>query len=102
MKRHHETPTRRVNPSGKVVWIARYTTPDGSRTSAGTFPLKRDAQAAIDDAYDRPQSPDTLGAYFKTWTQRHPRSKRTNDTNEHRISRVLDVQVDGCKLRHWP
>ena len=101
MNRHRETPTRRVNPSGKAVWVARYTDRDGRRRSAGTFELKRDAQAAIDAAYERPDRAETLGEYFETWIDRHPRSQRTNDTNGHRISRLLDAKVEGVRLRDW-
>lgn len=46
--------------------------------------------------------PDTLGAYFETWTERHPRSERTNATNEHRISRLADVEVESIALKDWP
>src|SRR3954469_2855448 len=98
--RHHEAPTRRINASGEVVWIARYTRPDGTRAiwkpdwnrGKGTFPKKYLAQRAIDEAYDWHAThgsgkPETLGDYFETWTARHPRSERTNHTNEHRIGR---------------
>jgi integrase len=101
MKAHHETPTRRKNPKNGWVWIARYTTPTGQRLSAGTFKLKRDAQDAIDAAYSRPATIETVGAYAATWTERHPRSKRTNQTNDHRIGRLLDVPLDGRELRYW-
>ena len=48
-------------------------------------------------------APDyTLGAYFETWTERHPRSERTNATNEHRIGRLVDVEVEGMALKDWP
>ncbi len=57
---------------------------------------------AVDAAYERAVPTDTVGAYAATWTQRHPRAPRTNATNLHRISRVLDVPVDGMKLRNWP
>lgn len=105
-----ESPTKRRNPSGQVVWLARYTGRDGKRRTAkptwnrgeGTFVRKADAQRAIDEAYGLSDRPDTLGAYFATWTDRHPRSERTNATNEHRISRVTDVEVEGIALRDWP
>jgi integrase len=96
-----ETPIRRMNPSGRRVWVARYTERDGRRRSAGTFDLKREAQAAIDAAYQRPVRADTLGLYAERWTRLHPRAPRTNATNEHRVSRVLDVVVQGDKLRDW-
>jgi excisionase family DNA binding protein len=68
----------------------------------GTFDRKVDAQRAIDEAYGLSDRPDTLGAYFETWTERHPRSERTNATNEHRISRLVDVEVEGIPLKDWP
>ena len=102
MSKHRESPVKRVNPSGEVVWVARYTNEEGKRKSAGTFKLKREAQQAIDDAYERPSVVDTVGAYFETWTERHPRGTRTNATNQHRIGRVLDVRLDGVPLRDWP
>jgi integrase len=107
--RRHEKPLRRVNPSGEVVWVARYTGRDRKRRSAGTFELKREAQAAIDVAYDvefgdGPVARDkrTVGAYAETWTRQHPRSDRTDKTNEVRLRAVLDVRVGGRRLRDWP
>ncbi len=107
MKR--ESPIKRRNPSGEVVWIARYTGRDGKRRVAkpswnrgsGTFRRKSDARA-IDEAYEIKASPDTLGEYFETWTERHPRAERTNDTYNHRISRVTGVQIEGIPLQDWP
>lgn len=103
MSRHREAPYKRTYPSGRIKWVARFTRPDGSRDTAGTFDLKREAQEAIDQAYDDAQrgAPETLGAYAETWTARRPRAQRTNDTNDHRISRVLDVRVEGVRLRDW-
>lgn len=106
----HESPIRRRNPSGKVVWVARYTGRDGRHHIAkpswnrgkGTFARKGEAQKAIDEAYGLSDRPDTLGDYFETWTERHPRSERTNDTYNHRIGRVADVVVEGIALRDWP
>jgi hypothetical protein len=46
--------------------------------------------------------PDTLGDYAATWTERHPRAERTNATYDHRISRVLDVEIEGIPLKDWP
>jgi len=107
MKR--ESPIKRRNPSGKIVWLARYTNRDGKRRYAkpawnrgrGTFERKADAQRAINEAYGLSDPPDTLGAYFETWTERHPRSERTNATNEHRIGRLVDVEVEGIALKDW-
>jgi integrase len=105
-----DSPVKRRNPSGQVVWVARYTGRDGRRHIAkpswnrgkGTFARKGEAQRAIDEAYGLSDRPDTLGDYFATWTERHPRSERTNATNEHRISRVTGVAVEGIPLRDWP
>jgi integrase len=105
-----ESPIKRRNPSGEIVWVARYTSSDGKYRIAkprwnrgkGTFLLKREAQQAIDEAYGLSDRPDTLGEYFATWLTNHPRSERTNETNEHRISRVLEVEVEGIPLKQWP
>jgi integrase len=103
--RRHETPITRINPSGKKVWVARWTDRHGERKSAGTFDLKRDAQDAIDAAYDRentePTRTDTLGGYAALWLSVHPRSKRTNDENKWRIGVVLAMELEGVELRHW-
>ncbi len=108
--RRRESPLKRRNPSGEIVWVARYTRRDGKRRVAtpvwnggkGTFARKADAQRAIDEAYGLTDKPDTLGAYFESWTDRHPRSERTNATNEHRITRVTDVEIEGIPLQDWP
>ncbi|HEY5814777.1 MAG TPA: hypothetical protein VIS95_00370 [Solirubrobacterales bacterium] len=108
--RHRESPTKRRNPSGEIVWTARYTGRDGKRRLAkptwnrgkGTFARKADAQRAIDEAYGISDRPDTLGDYAATWTERHPRAERTNATYDHRISRVLDVEIEGIPLKDWP
>jgi integrase len=114
MPSRRETPIPRINPSGTKVWIARYTGRDGKRRSAGTFKLKRDAQDAIDAAYRAPVRRDTVGAYFgdreqngrneegSDWTDRYPRSDRTDKTNRGRIRAVLAVEIDGRLLRDWP
>lgn len=112
MSHHRESPVKSHGKRG-VRWIARYTNSDGKRVSAGTFDRKgpcRDksahgdccAQHAIDAAYHRPIDTGTVGKFAATWTERHPRAKRTNDTNAHRVSRVLDVKVSGRPLRDWP
>jgi integrase len=93
-----------------MVWLARYTGRDGKRRVAkpswnrgkGTFRRKGEAQRAIDEAYGLSDRPDTLGDYFATWTERHPRSERTNATNEHRIGRVTEVEIEGIPLKDWP
>jgi integrase len=105
-----EAPIKRRYPSGRSVWVARYTGRDGRHHIAkptwnrgkGTFDRKADAQRAIDEAYGLSDKPDTLGDYFATWTVRHPRSERTNATNEHRIGRMVDVEVEGIALKDWP
>lgn len=76
-----ETPVKRRNPSGEIVWMARYTGRDGRRYIAkpswnrgkGTFKRKGEAQKAIDEAYGLSDRPDTLGDYSANWTERHPR-----------------------------
>jgi hypothetical protein len=63
--KRREQPLPRTNPSGEKVWVARYTDPHiGKRRSAGTYKRKRDAQDAIDRAYDAPAMPETVGEYF--------------------------------------
>jgi integrase len=105
MKRH-ETPLKRTNPSGKTVWVGRWTDRHGKRKSAGTYDLRRDAQDAIDAAYEaetaRPVSLDTLGGYAALWPKVHPRSERTNTENAYRVGVVLALEIDGVELRHWP
>jgi integrase len=116
-KRRHEKPIRRTNPSGREAWVARWTDRAGKRHSAGTFPLKGPcrapgedccAQHAIDAAYDREartalrsSRPDLVGSYAATWTQRRPRSERTNEGYNMRLRSVLDVELDGKALRDW-
>ena len=102
MPTHRESPVKRVNPSGKVVWKARYTDQDGRRRSAGTFKLKSDAQKAIDKAYDTRSEPLTVAAYLKVWTARYPRAQRTNVTNEGRVRQVLAARLEGRALAAWP
>ena len=108
--RHRESPIKRRNPSGEIVWMARYTGRDGKRRMAkpvwnggkGTFTRKAEAQQAIDEAYGLSDRPDTLGDYFATWIERHPRSERTNATYQHRVSRVTEVEIEGIVLKDWP
>jgi hypothetical protein len=104
MRQRREIPLKRTNPSGRVVWVARYTGLDGRRHSAGTYPRKHEAQAAIDAAYDTPVTGKgrLLGDYASTWTARHPRSNRTNATNRARLRAVLEVELEGRALKLWP
>jgi integrase len=110
MRKRRETPLKRTNPSGEVRWVARHTTQEGKRKSAGTFGLKRDAQAAIDSAYEAESgSPSsiaagaiTLGAYAETWPKRYPRPERTAKSSATRLRAVLDVEIEGLPLRDWP
>jgi integrase len=105
-----ESPTKRRNPSGSVVWVARYTGRDGKHHYAkprwnrdkATFTRKAEAQQAINEAYGLTDQPDTLGEYFATWIERHPRAERTNATYEHRVSRVTDIEIEGTALKDWP
>ena len=110
-----QAPYRRRYPDGRVVWIARYIDRTRRRRLAkpdwnggkSTFEKRADAQRAIDEALDRlygggPSEPDTVGGYFEDWPARHPRGKRTNDTNTHRIRRVLEVAIEERELRDWP
>lgn len=110
MKYRRERPYKRTLPSGKVVWVARYTGPDGKRRYAkpawnghkATFARRADAQRAIDEAYELPVNRDTVGGYAESWTRRRPRSEQTNETNERRLAAALDVTLDGRPLREWP
>jgi hypothetical protein len=111
---HRDSPMRRKMASGRVVWLARYTRPDDRRAywkpewngGRATFEHRRDAQRAIDEAHVYQARhgwgrPDAVGAYLETWTSRHPRPERTSAKYEHRISRVLDVEVEGRPLADW-
>lgn len=114
MSKHRETPVPFINPSGEKVWKARWTRKDGTRRYgwakphgiAGTYKLKREAQAAIDRCYEideaSPVRHDLFGNYAATWTTRHPRADKTNRTNDKRLKAVLDVDLDGLALREWP
>lgn len=113
---HRETPTPRINPSRKKVWIARVTNPKGKRIiykpawngGKGTFKLERDAQRAIDEYYDITYGQrivdheKTFGDYHSTWAARRPRSERTNEVNDGRVRNLLDVEIEGLPLRDWP
>ena len=102
MPTRRETPIKRVNPSGQVRWVARYTGRDGRRRSAGTFELRRQAQDAIDLAYQLPERRDTIRGYMPRWLEEHPVSERTMRTNRGRIGAVLDIELEGIMLGDWP
>lgn len=106
MADRRERPISRVNPSGEKVWRARATDPEGRRRYLGAFRLKREAQDAIDAAYDAwakaPVSRDTVGDYAADWTERHPRAARTNYDRDSKLRQVLDVRIGGRPLRDWP
>jgi len=107
---HREQPYARTYKSGKRVWVARYTDSRGRRCYArpawnrgkSTFDLKRDAQRAIDEAYELPEEQTTFGSYADAWPALHPRSERTNDTNVHRVKAVRNVKIEGRPLEDWP
>jgi integrase len=100
-----EAPTKRRNPSrgdrlGSEIHRQRRQTPDSQAPlESWEGDLQAEARSPAGDLSDRP---DTLGEYFATWPTHHPRSDRTNDTNEHRISRVLEVEVEGIPFKQWP
>jgi integrase len=112
MSTRQERPVKRINPSGATRWVARWTDKTGKRRIGwppdikGTYPTRREAQDAINRAYERdvtgPARPDTVGAYAKTWTSKHPRSTTTNKTNDCRLRAVLDVELDGVPFSRWP
>lgn len=110
-----ERPVPRANPSGKKVWRARPRDRAGNRVELGTFRLQGPcsavgradccAQHAIDTFYQREGgvlARGTVGSYAETWLRLHPRSERTNGTNDFRLSRVLDIEIEGRPLAEWP
>lgn len=107
-----ERPLKRTNPSGKEVWVARWTDKTGKRRYGwppdipGTHKLKRDAQDAIDACHERdqqgPARSGTVGAYAAEWQKLHPRARVTDRTNRYRLNAVLDVELEGVALREWP
>jgi len=106
MATRRERPIPRVNPSGEKVWVARATDAKSTRHYRGTFRLKREAQDAIDAAYEHwehaPAARDTIGQYAADWTERRPRSARTNYDRDSKLRQVLDVKIEGRRLRDWP
>lgn len=110
--RRRETPIKRKNPSGKTVFVARWTDKTGERRYGwkpdipGTYALKREAQDAIDACHERedkgPTLSQTVGAYASTWMSVHPRTRVTATTNNGRLRAVLDVEIEGTAFRDWP
>lgn len=112
MPRRREKPLKRTNPSGKTVWVARWTDKTSKRRYGwppdipGTHRLRGEAQDAIDACYKREDEgaarPGTFGGYASTWQDVHPRARVTDRTNKSRLNAVLDVEVEGAPLREWP
>jgi integrase len=114
MSRRRETPLKRTNPSGKTVWVARWTDKTGRRRTGwkdqgipGTYPMKREAQDAIDACYDldagtvSPRQVGTVTAYVDHWTRLHPRSPSTARTYAANLRSALPVRVGGKPLQDW-
>jgi hypothetical protein len=115
MKRSYRLPSGKA----KTVWIARYKDDQGELQYAkpdwngakSTFDLKKDAQRAIDEALGSERAKranaktrervSTVGDYLPRWLEEHPRSDRTDHTNKHRVTRVLDVRLEGRALRDY-
>jgi integrase len=125
-RRRRERPIKRTNPSGAEVWVARYTTLEGKRKSAGTFKLKGPckaadpttagppreccAQHAIDAAYLNEEAQavapaelagETLADYAGIWPDRHPRPPQTADSHATRLRTLLKIPVEGRPLGEW-
>jgi integrase len=104
-------PKKRVTAGGKIMWVARDRDDRGRTRIAkpawnggkGTFKLKRDAQRAIDEAYAArtPERASTVAGYLDRWLQVHPRSARTDRTNEGRIRNVMGLELEGVELAEW-
>ncbi|MGH8301368.1 MAG: tyrosine-type recombinase/integrase [Steroidobacteraceae bacterium] len=74
------------------LWLARYTTPDGTIVQIGRFARKHDAQKAIAEATKRglrPTSAPLVVEFFEDWLVRFPRHPRTQATNAERIRRYI-------------
>lgn len=105
-----QRPKRRINPSGKTAWVARYKDRNGEwqiakpswNNGKGTFALKRDAQKAIDEAVGGPTRQGTVRTYLEPWIESHPRSERTNRTNRSKIKAALDIEIDGLHFGDYP
>lgn len=112
MKHHNVSPIKRVHTNAKgekvVRWRARYPGPDGRYRYAkpawnggsATFVRKKDAQRAINEALGSPMTSDTVDGFLRVW-QQPGRSERTAKTNRHRMSRIVDLQIEGKRLGSW-
>jgi len=127
--RRHETPTPRTNPSGKTVWVARWTDRAGKihigwreRGVRGTYARKGACRAPADDAsccaqhaIDRCYEMDaaapasaarrgmTVTEYGEQrWLQRHPRSRRTDLGYIGKLRAVTNVEIEGVPFGQWP
>lgn len=120
--RRDERPSRRTNPGGKIVWLARWTDQAGRRrvgwkeqgvpgTHAKAGPCRETdgdgsccAQHAIWRCYEldsgaaEKAQAETVRGYFEgDWLRRHPRAERAEKTYRSRVSNVLDVKTkDGA------
>lgn len=112
-----EHPLRRVNPSGKVRWVARWTDRAGNRHSGGTYALRGPCKKPMEDGdccaqhrinhlyeLDRRKKVGgkTVGQFAETWLYRFPRAERTAVNYEQRLRILLPIEVDGRKVRDWP
>lgn len=113
-----ESPLKRYNPSGKKVWVARYTNREGRRRSAGTFKLEGPckapdefggccAQHAIDAAHKReataaPAGEKTIGEYAAEWRERYPKSPQSERSHRTRLKAALAIPLEGKPLADWP
>lgn len=119
--RRSEHPERRVNPSGRVVWTARWTDNTGCRrrgwpehgvpaTHKKAGPCREltgdgccCAQHAIWRCYELDAEPQqarertTVRSYFAgDWLRRHPRTERTEAGYKSRVRGALDMETqDG-------
>lgn len=117
--RPNERPVKRTrtNARGREVttYEARFTQPDGTRPlwkpdwngGRGTFARERDAQRAINEAYDyhygggpKVVAMGTVAAFHSTW-EATGRSERTDAGNKHVIGRALGLRIEGLPLGEW-
>jgi len=104
-RQRKQQPIARTNPSGKKVWVAAPRDEAGKKNYLGTRKLKWQAQALIDqwekERASVPTDRSTVRAFAKDWTDRYPRSPRTDYTNDSRVKQQLDVEIDGVKFGDW-